>query len=304
MLRVTSAGIYSCDRTIGGSDGFGWDEFFDIKELSWGNFIITGNVFNVPGGFGNYDVYTAEVGPCFNRVWDIVHGGQTEDRGFAIVQDPSILPAPQFITVGTTNSFGAGLYDVYMIREWSGGNSGCNDARPDVIERVPGFREQDIDLCPSQFKVKCPVTPLDTPRTPWHIICQNCTPGVQGIPDAAIRPLTPHIGANSRSFAPVDSFGVNSPLKITTGLTGGNVSSYPNPVKRGESFTLDYSVAKDAPATITVSNVAGAVVFSADQPGNADKSEISTSGWPAGVYLIQVKHGDKVETKRVIVSDK
>ena len=101
-------------RTYG---GIGFDFGREVQETEDGGFIIVGwtNSF----GAGDYDVYLIRTDANGDTLWTKTYGGTDYDWGYSIQQ----MEDGGFIIVGGTNSFGAGDYDVYLIRTDANGDT-------------------------------------------------------------------------------------------------------------------------------------------------------------------------------------
>ena len=97
--------------------GTGYDYGRDVHQTFDGGFIITGSTGSF--GFGNSEMYIVKIDSFGNYEWSKTYGTPETDRGIAIEQTPD----SGFITVGYTNSFGAGGYDVYLVRIDKNGDS-------------------------------------------------------------------------------------------------------------------------------------------------------------------------------------
>ncbi len=81
-------------------------------------------------------------------------------------------------------------------------------------------------------------------------------------------------------------------------------SIQPNPVKSGEIFNLVIESSNQLKLDITVSTITGQTVQFHNQQQFANGVsfyEIDTNGLPAGVYLVSIRTGSDVETKRVSI---
>jgi hypothetical protein len=94
-------------RTYGGT---GNDVAYAITPTPDGNFIVAGQTNSF--GAGGYDVYLIKIKPNGDTLWTKTYGGTDYDVSYALT------PASDgdFIVAGGTTSFGAGYYDVYLLK--------------------------------------------------------------------------------------------------------------------------------------------------------------------------------------------
>jgi hypothetical protein len=101
------------EKTFGGQNS---DWGFSVQQTSDGGYIIVGTTWSY--GAGEADVYLIKVDANGNMQWSRTFGGAREDRGFSVQQTRD----GGYIIVGSTTSYGAGLYDVYLIKVDANGN--------------------------------------------------------------------------------------------------------------------------------------------------------------------------------------
>ncbi|OQX54514.1 MAG: hypothetical protein B5M53_05715 [Candidatus Cloacimonas sp. 4484_209] len=113
LIRTDENGNTLWTKTYGGSN---WDQGYSVQECASGGFIIVGRTASF--GAGNYDVYLIRTDESGNILWTKTYGGTGEERGWSVQECTS----GGFVITGYTNSFGAGGYDVYLIRTDENGN--------------------------------------------------------------------------------------------------------------------------------------------------------------------------------------
>ncbi len=96
--------------------GYGVDIGYSVKPTKDKQYIVTGSTSSY--GAGNTDMYLVKVDSFGVVIWQKTFGGFTNDVGKSVVQ----LPDSGYVVAGFTNSFGAGGYDVYLVRTDKNGN--------------------------------------------------------------------------------------------------------------------------------------------------------------------------------------
>ncbi len=113
LIKTDASGNQQWYKTYGGSD---FDDGYSVYQTSDNGYIITG--YTRSYGAGEEDVYLIKTDASGNQQWYKTYGGLADDRGFSV--QPTIDGG--YIIAASTNSFGAGSYDVYLIRTDASGN--------------------------------------------------------------------------------------------------------------------------------------------------------------------------------------
>jgi hypothetical protein len=113
LIRTDGDGNEIWHRTFGGSN---YDYGYSVQETSDGGFIIAGGTSS--SGAGSWDVYLIRTDGDGNEMWHRTFGGSNNDYGYSVQETSD----GGFIIIGRTSSFGAGSWDVYLIRTDGDGN--------------------------------------------------------------------------------------------------------------------------------------------------------------------------------------
>jgi hypothetical protein len=107
ILKLDANGNKLWEKTFGGSDN---DGAWFIQQTIDGGYIVAG--YTKSYGSGWYDAYLLKLDGAGNKVWEKVFGGSSWDEARSIQQTND----GGYIVAGYTSSFGAGSYDVYVLK--------------------------------------------------------------------------------------------------------------------------------------------------------------------------------------------
>ncbi|KQC13785.1 MAG: hypothetical protein APR63_00215 [Desulfuromonas sp. SDB] len=136
LVKTDSLGNTQWSRYFGGSDmEFG----YSVLQTQDGGYIVCGGTCSF--GAGQWDIYLIKTDQNGNAVWTKTYGDTGTDIGYSIKQTSDC----GYIITGLTDSYGAGLKDVYLIKTDS-----CGDS---IWAKTYGGSENDftssIDITPS-----------------------------------------------------------------------------------------------------------------------------------------------------------
>jgi hypothetical protein len=114
LLKTNADGDTLWTRTYGGS---GEDKGYSVQQTSDGGYIIAG--YTESFGAGYRDAYLVKTNDNGDTLWTRTYGESDEDY-FNCVQQSS---DGGYIVAGYTDSFGAGSYDVYLVKTDASGDT-------------------------------------------------------------------------------------------------------------------------------------------------------------------------------------
>ena len=124
LIKTDASGTEQWSQTFGGSSG---DFGYSGQQTSDGGYIIVG--YTLSYGAGSTDVYLIKADAAGTEQWSQTFGGSNYDSGESVQQTSD----GGYIIAGHTYSFGAGEYDVYLIKtdaagteQWSQTFGGSN----------------------------------------------------------------------------------------------------------------------------------------------------------------------------------
>jgi hypothetical protein len=107
LIRINSDGDTLWTKTYGGT---GHDIGYSVVLSSDMGYTITGQTFSF--GAGSDDVYIVKTDSLGNLLWTETYGGSDHDYGYSIAKTTD----DGYIIVGSTTSFGAGYYDIWLLK--------------------------------------------------------------------------------------------------------------------------------------------------------------------------------------------
>jgi uncharacterized delta-60 repeat protein len=114
LVKTNSQGDTLWTRTYGGSD---YDNAYSVQQTADGGYIVAG--FTDSFGAGRSDVYLVKTNSQGDTLWTRTYGGSASDGAWSGRQTPD----GGYIVAGTTYSFGAGNYDLYVVKTNSQGDT-------------------------------------------------------------------------------------------------------------------------------------------------------------------------------------
>jgi hypothetical protein len=112
VVKLDSSGNAEWTKTIGGGS---WDEARSIIQSSDGGYVVAG--YTQSFGAGG-DMYVVKLDSSGNVVWTRTIGGSSNEVANSIIQSRD----GGYVVAGYTRSFGAGSFDIYVVKLDSSGN--------------------------------------------------------------------------------------------------------------------------------------------------------------------------------------
>ncbi len=243
LMKTDANGNIIWAKTYGGTNN---DRVRIVQQTSDGGYIVAG--FTWSFGAGSYDIFLIKTDANGDVQWAKTYGGWRDDEAYSVQQTSD----GGYIVAGTTYSFGAGSYDIFLIKTDANGNMGScgivGNASPTVNTVSPTVTTFSHSISSPSPTVNSP-SPTNTSPTPT--VDEPC-------------PLS-----------------ISESCQIASGL----ITPYKGGIKVSRSGEFE----------VKVYNVSGVLVKSI-KGKNDVKFELSR-----GVYFVEVISGGKVIREKVII---
>jgi hypothetical protein len=272
--------------------------FFSVQQTSDGGYTVAG--YTGSFGAGDYDVFLIKTDANGNIIWAKTYRGASWDEAYSVQQTSD----GGYIVAGYTGSFGAGGYDIFLIKTDANGNiiwaktyRGASwDEAYSVqqtsdggyilagLTRSFGVGESDIFLIKTDAdgnigscSIVRSVSPTVTTPSP-----------TVNTPSLSVSSVSPTVNSVSPTVtSPTLTVSEPCPLSISEScqIASGIITPYKGGIKVSGSGEFE----------VKVYNVSGVVVKSI-KGKNEVKIELSR-----GVYFVEVISGEKVIREKVVI---
>jgi len=289
LIKTDADGNLQWAKTYGGT---GYDRAFSVQQTSDGGYILAG----VTSG----DIFLIKTDANGNVQWAKTYGGAYWDFASSVQQTSD----GGYIIAGTTRSFGAGGYDILLIKTDANGNiiwaktyGGASDEGASSVQQtsdggyiVAGYTWSFSAGSSDIFLIK---TDASGNMGSCSIV-QNASPTVTELSPTvntfspSVSSLSPTVNSVSPTVtSPTLTVSIPCPLSISEScqLASGLITPYKGGIKVSGSGEFE----------VKVYNVSGGVVKSV-KGKNEVKLELSR-----GVYFVEVVSGGKVIREKVVV---
>jgi TolB-like protein len=113
LVKTDANGNIIWAKTYGGTY---WDYAFSVQQTSDGGYIVAG--YTESFGGGNYDIFLVKTDANGNIIWAKTYGGTLNERAYSVQQTSD----GGYIVAGVTYSFGAGGWDIFLIKTEANGD--------------------------------------------------------------------------------------------------------------------------------------------------------------------------------------
>ncbi len=295
LIKTDSNGDTLWTKIYGGATGD--EESRLVIQTSDGGYIATGSTASY--GAGSHDVYLLKTDSDGDTLWTGTYGGTGFDYGYSVQQ----ITGGGYIVAGYTTSYGAGYYDVWMLKIAGDGIPPLNPPQNLFVDEL-GYATWDPPLARDLLGYNIYLDGVFIGLTTdlfWQytdlVNGQIYIAGVSALYDEGesdpINNDFMYIGTNAEND-----------IILTTKLMG----NYPNPFN--PTTTISFSVTQTSPfVTLEIFNTKGQKVKTlVNEKLDAGAHQVVWNGTDennkqvtSGIYYYQLKAGKYTETKKMIL---
>jgi hypothetical protein len=169
--------VVSFAKTYG---GWSYDSATSVQQTSDGGYIVAGSTTSF--GAGKRDIFLIKTDAEGNIIWAKTYGGTYWDEARSVQQTSD----GGYIVAGYTNSFGAGDYDIFLIKTDANGDIGAcliaQDTSPTVGTPSPTVNTPSPSVSSPSSTVNSPSPTVISPTPTVSVTCfstisESCKPG-------------------------------------------------------------------------------------------------------------------------------
>lgn len=297
LLRLNSSGAPVKMVTVSGR---AQDEFRELVKYGTDQYLVTGFLYRPQNGWGNFDMFVGVYDPLFNPVMTMIHGGSGAEQGLGIATNPDV--SDNIVATGLMTSYVSNPNDLYLVRQDLSG-SGCYDREPLLFTETVSLAHNNAPVTVTPLSI----FPCGRKVIRYYVInsryvfCNTCVFGQSSISSGS------GLGNDTdrKLERMTDSAGTLVALAATPDSeTEPALNIYPNPIAGKQMLILEHQPVADAAMQVAVIDMSGRVISQREYSAATSRLEISTEGWAAGTYVMQVKIGEKTQARRITVLDK
>ncbi|MBK5285220.1 MAG: T9SS type A sorting domain-containing protein [Bacteroidia bacterium] len=252
LIKINAAGDTLWARTFGTA---GNETGVEVRQINDGGFVICGHTaIN-----STWDALLIKTDSSGNILWSRNYGGINDDIAVSLLQTADT----GYAIAGYSNSFGAGMFDAWLIKTNSTGISGCNETSPSYVmsyPSIPIFAGGMIATNPGNA-VNSVAMPVSTPFTQQTTLCY--INGIEQMNDGENR-----------------------------------ITIFPNPASSHFAISNEQFAIRE----ISIYDVLGRNVYNTDvTAGNTDVLTINTAAFNSGIYFVSIKTKEGIVTKKLVV---
>jgi len=295
LIKTDANGNVSWAKTYGGT---GDDTARSVRQTSDGGYIVAG--YTNSFGAGGRDIFLIKTDANGNVSWAKTYGGTGNDHAFSIQQTSD----GGYIVAGETRSFGAGSWDVFLVKTDANGNiqwaktyGGTNSDWAQSVQQTSdgGYivASATFSFGAGNFDIFLVKTDANGDIGSCGIV-QNVTPTVTTpsvtvtTPSPTVLSVSPTVTSPSLTVTS-PTLTVTAPCPLSISESCKPVSDLITPYKGG------IKVSGSGEFEVKVYNVSGVMVKSV-KGRNEVKLELSR-----GVYFVEVVSGGKVLREKVVI---
>jgi hypothetical protein len=293
LIKTYANGNLQWAKTYGGT----WDDWArSVRQTSDGGYIVAG--FTGSFGAGGDDIFLIKTDANGNISWAKTYGGTYSDYAYSVQQTSD----GGYIVAGYTYSFGAGDYDIFLIKTDANGNvqwaktyGGTSDDWAFSVQQI-----SDGGYIVAGYTGSFGVGGAFLVKTDANgnigscSIVQNASPTVNTVsptvttPSPSVSSVSPTVNSVSPTVT-TPTLTVSEPCPLSISEFCQPVSGLIIPYKGG------IKVSKSGEFEVKVYNVSGGIVKSI-KGKNEVKLELSR-----GVYFVEVVSGGKTIREKVVI---